>query len=238
MVSTRILILDACRDNPLGRTESSGLAPIRAGSSTFIAYSTEPGTVANDGDEKSGNSPYTGALVAALKDPAPTIEETFRSVRAQVMRVTNQKQIPWESSSLTRVFSFRSEPTDSRAVQVQDTIEPEAIKPSVEGVDVPNESHSATARRKQIYDRIVGEQEVLESQIEPAILPPPGIVNAPTGTTDGLRPASEPPPLPLPPADEQGEVLTLPRAVHLAFVKLKKVSSIRQGRVTAEGIAL
>ena len=105
-IANKIIILDACRNSPLSDGSRGGLALVRAGSGTFIAYSTEPGSVAVDGDAKAKNSPYTSALVAALRSPSGSIEETFKEVRAVVMRATNGKQIPWESSSLTTDFSF------------------------------------------------------------------------------------------------------------------------------------
>ena len=58
-----IVILDACRNNPLSRgmrSATSGLAKMDAPIGSFIAYSTAPGEIAADGD--GSNSPYTAAL--------------------------------------------------------------------------------------------------------------------------------------------------------------------------------
>jgi len=55
-----ILIVDACRDDPFGRTfrsSSRGLAQMDAPKGTIIAYATSPGKVASDGEGR--NSPYT-----------------------------------------------------------------------------------------------------------------------------------------------------------------------------------
>jgi carboxyl-terminal processing protease len=104
-----IVILDACRNNPLQRSirsVSRGLAPMQAAQGSFIAYSTSPGSVAADGTGK--NSPYTSALAKAIVQPGVGIEEAFRDVRGQVMAATDDKQVPWDSSSLTAPFFFKS----------------------------------------------------------------------------------------------------------------------------------
>ena len=104
-----IVVLDACRNNPMQRSMrgmTRGLAPIDAPQGTFIAYSTAPGSVAADGS--GSNSPYTQALAKTIVQPGVGIEEAFRDVRASVMKATNDKQIPWDSSSLTAPFFFKS----------------------------------------------------------------------------------------------------------------------------------
>lgn len=103
-----IVILDACRNNPVGRSvrsASRGLAPMDSVRGTFIAYSTSPGSVAADGN--GANSPYTAALAKTIVTPGLGIEEAFRDVRGQVMAATEEKQVPWDSSSLTAPFIFK-----------------------------------------------------------------------------------------------------------------------------------
>jgi uncharacterized caspase-like protein len=105
-----IVVLDACRNNPLQRglrAITRGLAPMDAAQGTFIAYSTAPGAVAADGS--GSNSPYTKALANTIVQPGIGIEEAFRQVRADVMQATNDKQIPWDSSSLTAPFYFKGQ---------------------------------------------------------------------------------------------------------------------------------
>jgi curved DNA-binding protein CbpA len=104
-VPNKILILDACRNNPLNDVGGQGLATVKAGMGTFIAYSTQPGNVAEDG-RKGSNSPYTDALVAALRSPSGSIEDTFKKVRTAVAQATEGRQVPWESSSLVDEFAF------------------------------------------------------------------------------------------------------------------------------------
>ncbi len=103
-----IVILDACRNNPLPRSMRSadrGLARMDAPTGSFIAYSTSPGNVAEDGAGR--NSPYTRALAEELDKPGIAIEEAFRNVRVKVMADTSKQQVPWESSSLTGAFFFQ-----------------------------------------------------------------------------------------------------------------------------------
>ncbi|MDM8556923.1 caspase family protein [Desulfococcaceae bacterium HSG7] len=98
---TNIVILDACRSNPFKsfRSIKRGLAPMMAPRGTFIAYATAPGTVAFDGTEK--NSPYTKHLLKMIRNPNFAIEKVFKQVRVAVMSETNNRQVPWEASSLT-----------------------------------------------------------------------------------------------------------------------------------------
>src|SRR5438874_723654 len=105
----RILMLDACRNNPFPdlKTAGAGLAIVDAkvgAPGTFLSFSTSPGAVAEDGS--GSNSPYTNALLAAGKEQNIPIEETFKRVRLAVNKVTEGRQTPWDSSSLTEDFRF------------------------------------------------------------------------------------------------------------------------------------
>ena len=106
--AVNIVILDACRNNPLARSMRStggGLAEMKERpTGSFIAYSTAPGQTAVDGKGK--NSPYTEALASAILTPGAGIEDIFRNVRGKVLKVTDQKQVPWDASSLTAPFYF------------------------------------------------------------------------------------------------------------------------------------
>lgn len=102
-----LLILDACRNNPFSRNTravSLGLAQMNAPKGTLIAFSTAPGSLAFDGKE--GNSIYTRNLVQKLASPDLAVEALFKEVRIAVTKETNEKQVPWESSSLMGDFYF------------------------------------------------------------------------------------------------------------------------------------
>lgn len=107
---TKILILDACRDNPLkGYRGASlkGLAPVYAPKGTLIAFSTSPGEKAMDyGSGR--NSIYTGSLLNHIDDPFIPIEDFFKRVRTSVHTMTDGKQTSWEHTSLIGDFYFNS----------------------------------------------------------------------------------------------------------------------------------
>ena len=105
-----ILIVDACRDDPFGRSfrsTSRGLAQMDAPRGTIIAYSTSPGKVASDGDTRERNSPYTKHLLRAMQSPNKPIEQVFKEVRRAVQDETKNQQTPWENTSLSGDFFFK-----------------------------------------------------------------------------------------------------------------------------------
>lgn len=105
--SMNIVILDACRNNPFARSfrsESKGLAQMDAPSGTLIAYATAPGSVASDGSGRNGL--YTQELLKQMRTSGLGIEDVFKRVRISVRAATQQKQTPWESSSLVGDFYF------------------------------------------------------------------------------------------------------------------------------------
>jgi len=109
--STRIVILDSCRNNPLlnvQRSEVKGLAQMASPMGTFIAYSTSPGRVALDGSID-GYGIYTGSLINSLRTPGLSIEQVFKKTRSEVARITEGQQIPTEFSSLLGDFYFHIE---------------------------------------------------------------------------------------------------------------------------------
>lgn len=108
LAQTKLVFLDACRDNPLSRSlaaktrsaggaGSSGLAPMEVASGTLISFATKDGSVALDGAGK--NSPYTQALLKHL-DVGEDISLVLRRVRQEVIKTTNGQQVPWDYGSL------------------------------------------------------------------------------------------------------------------------------------------
>jgi len=123
---TSILLLDACRNNPLadrlarsmtsgrGATVSSGLARIETGVGTYIGFATSPDSVALDGD--GDNSPFTTALARYISSPGVDIESIMRNVRSDVISATNGHQVPWGNSSLIgRGFIFNKAESEGSA---------------------------------------------------------------------------------------------------------------------------
>jgi uncharacterized caspase-like protein len=104
----RLVILDACRDNPfvktMKRTVASraigrGLAKIEPTSpNTMIAFAAKAGSTASDGDSK--NSPFSTALVERLPTPGLDLRKAFGFVRDDVLKNTGYKQEPYVYGSL------------------------------------------------------------------------------------------------------------------------------------------
>lgn len=106
---TKIIILDACRDNPWERrwarsASARGLASVYAPKGTIICYATSPGQVASDGAGRNGA--YTGALLQHIDALDCSIEMMFKRVRNTVAAATAGRQITWEHTSLAGEFYF------------------------------------------------------------------------------------------------------------------------------------
>src|SRR6202165_6169420 len=105
----KLVFLDACRDNPFTAkikataTRSvnvqTGLAEMKSGEGTLIAFATGPGQTALDGQEGT-HSPFTRALLANIAKPGVEIQEAMTKVRAQVNEETNKGQLPWGNTNL------------------------------------------------------------------------------------------------------------------------------------------
>ena len=107
----RLVILDACRENPFlgkmrgrGQTRqivSHGLADVKTTlSETLIAYAASPGSTAADG--QGDHSPYTTALLENLTQPGIDIRIVFGGIRDDVLKITRDKQEPYVTGSLGR----------------------------------------------------------------------------------------------------------------------------------------
>lgn len=120
----RLIILDACRDNPFvvpvssgepialasntqapnrstGGTRSvtrRGLAEVKVQGATLVVYSAKDGQVALDGD--GGNSPFATAMADRLATPGVEISKVFRLVRDDVLEITAGRQEPYTYGSL------------------------------------------------------------------------------------------------------------------------------------------
>jgi hypothetical protein len=104
----RLIILDACRDNPFAKTMKRtvasraigrGLAKVEPNSpNTMIAFAAKAGSTASDGDSK--NSPFAAALVDHLPQPGLDLRKAFGFVRDDVLKSTGYKQEPYVYGSL------------------------------------------------------------------------------------------------------------------------------------------
>ncbi|WP_398482386.1 caspase family protein [Tardiphaga sp.] len=104
----RLVILDACRDNPFAKTMKRtvgtravgrGLAKVEPSSpNTLIAFAAKAGSTASDGDSK--NSPFAAALINHIAKPGLDLRKAFGYVRDDVMKSTGNKQEPYVYGSL------------------------------------------------------------------------------------------------------------------------------------------
>lgn len=157
--SVNVYVLDACRNNPLGRnlaramgTRSaaikSGLAKIETGRrDTIISFSTQPDNVAFDGAGR--NSPFSAALVKHIGAPDKDMAAVFVAVRKDVLAATNGEQVPWENSSLTGQYFFKL-----RDFAAPGEMEPYTDRPGYDIEDAKRAAVSAEACRDACLEDI------------------------------------------------------------------------------------
>lgn len=112
----RLVILDACRDNPFvakmtkgsgTRSIGKGLGNIEPEGATLVAYAAKHGQTAEDG--QTGNSPFAMALVKQIQTPGQEINLVFRKVRDEVLAATGKRQEPFTYGSLpSEAFYFKA----------------------------------------------------------------------------------------------------------------------------------
>jgi hypothetical protein len=145
----KIMILDACRNNPLAnRLEQSiatsaraiplvrGFSPIAADEGMLIEYATQPNRVAEDGTKR--NSPFTSSLLEHLREPNVEIGTMFRRIGNDVYKATNGAQSPELSVSLHTDFFLNEGVAADVAPNSQPKIDPTPITPAPAATAVPS----------------------------------------------------------------------------------------------------
>ena len=180
-----VAILDSCRENPFPDKELSvnldGVpASVRNGFNTqespinsLIVFSTSPGAVALDGI--GDNSPFTEAMVEAINArPEASFDDLLKDIRRSVYRNTQQRQLPWQSSSLIEPIylarrsdqpGWAAASSDTALVQEQDAVAISVtgtLNPKVHfGIDLPDASGTrAPAGFKIVSNPSLGRIEV------------------------------------------------------------------------------
>ncbi len=142
---TFIVILDACRNNPFGRTfrpQQPGLSQFDAPAGSLLAYATAPGQVASDGAGKNGL--YTENLLREFAQRGTRLEDALKRVRLNVRLASQGLQIPWETTSLeSDVYLFGNGGRKLSAAELEQLIEADlaawnAIKTSEKSDDWVN----------------------------------------------------------------------------------------------------
>lgn len=144
----RIVILDACRNNPFPSLSDAGrgLAIVDAPKGSIVAYSTAPGTEALDG--AGDHSPYTAAFLRLAQEKNLPIEQLFKRIRLDVGSSTDGQQTPWESSSLTSDFYFFGD------TAVAATRAPAPMRATYSATDLPSRSS------RQAYEYVLAENSI------------------------------------------------------------------------------
>jgi hypothetical protein len=128
----RLVIVDACRNNPFAdtmrrtvssRNVSRGLARVEpATTNTLVAFAAKAGLTALDGNSK--NSPYAAALVKYIAQPGLDLRKAFGFVRDEVMQATGNRQEPYVYGSLggADVALVPAKPVPSTAAPAQSEV--------------------------------------------------------------------------------------------------------------------
>jgi tetratricopeptide (TPR) repeat protein len=102
----RLIVLDACRDNPFAsqmrrtvaaRSIGRGFARVEPETGTLVVYAAKHGEIALDGE--GGNSPFVSALIDRIRTPGLEVRRLFDLVRDDVMAATNRRQQPFSYGS-------------------------------------------------------------------------------------------------------------------------------------------
>jgi formylglycine-generating enzyme required for sulfatase activity len=101
--AVRIMILDACRDNPLPaagrRSGKDGLAPMSGTEGTYVLFSTGENRLADD-NPRGANSLFTSYLIEAMRKPGLTLEDAFKETRRAVAEASGGRQRPWLATDI------------------------------------------------------------------------------------------------------------------------------------------
>jgi hypothetical protein len=169
---TNIVILDACRDNPFERswsrsTKGSGLAFMNAPSGYLIAYATSPGETASDGGGDNGL--YTSAILNHIYEKDINIIQMFQKVRTDVSEVSNETQIPWESTSLKGDFYLAVDNTSIPASGGS-----VGLVPIAAGTAANNNTQKSGSGSNDIYKKYFADQSTPAKSVDktPAVFTP------------------------------------------------------------------
>jgi hypothetical protein len=133
----RVMILDACRNNPFksSRSGQGGLSAMQ-GRGSLIAFATAAGSTAND-NPRGKNGLFTEHLLEVLRQPGLSSREVFFKVRARVNAASAGKQFPWVSDGLIGDFVFRAGAADPAAAGPVSVSRPADVAPAPRASRMP-----------------------------------------------------------------------------------------------------
>lgn len=159
-----ILVLDACRDNPFesnwNKTRSlkgQGLAKLPPPTGSLIAFSTDAGQTAPDGEGP--NSFYTTSLSKNMLLENTTLDQVFRNVRTDVLKSSNKMQRPIESSQLTGQAFYLVQTDYSKLIEeIQKEIDDnnfiKALEKATSLIEKNKNIHLGYEKRAEIYIKL------------------------------------------------------------------------------------
>ena len=187
-VKTRLLFLDACRDNPFGTALGSGTtrglakadAKTAVSGGTLLAFSTSPDDVAFDGDTLL--SPFTDAFVRFAATPKLEIQGMLDKVSADVVEKTHHQQVPWRNASALNFFLVPHRPPPVFDASVTVSVAPDTPTPlhlttpvQIEGgairvalVRLPNAGDLLLGDRKITTEETIAADEFARLSYRPA----------------------------------------------------------------------
>ena len=169
-----ILILDACRDNPFEKNwnatrsiKGKGLAKIPPPTGSLIAFSTDAGNTAADGDGE--NSIYCKSLVKNMLLENTTLDQVFRNVRTDVLKESNGEQRPIESSQLTgQAFYLVKSDFTKKILEIEDLVERNLLFDALEistSLIEENPSERSYKIRGDIYSKMKNHQNAIDNYL-------------------------------------------------------------------------
>jgi len=196
----KILILDACRDNPLAKklarsvvastrdaAWSEGLARPERINGMIVVYATQADEVAHDGAGR--NSPFATAFLNALKTPGLEVGALFRRVEADVVAATEGEQSPELSISLAPEYYLNDAETDQAVwARIRANPDPQALKDFIARYPASFFTPDAEARLK-----LLETPAAPQALVTPAPSPTPSPVETPRTASLELPPVAKPP---------------------------------------------
>jgi uncharacterized caspase-like protein len=208
----RIMLLDACRNNPfsalLGRKPGSrsvgaarGLARTERTQGMLVAYATQANETADDG--AGGNSPFTQELVRAIHEPGVRVGDVFQNVVVRVHQRTEGRQTPEVSFSLVGEFFFNRAETEMEAwkkaavskdaQQLQAFIDRFPASSWGEAARTLMSALEADGSHEKVAEQLRLQNRRLEQALAGRLAPPPSPKEGVSKGDSASQPASAPP---------------------------------------------
>ncbi len=195
----RVVLIDACRNNPFSasmklskasRSVGRGLARIEAATGTVISFASKEGTIAADGAGR--NSPFTAALLANIEEPGLEIQFLMRKVRDGVLAATGNEQEPFISASLSSEAIYFVPPKEGAATAGQtgigsSTAADELVWRQLVASNDPNALASFVSAYPQSQHKPAAEKKIQElrtASLEAKLTPLAGIFYSRTDKLD------------------------------------------------------